>query len=159
VSGCFLPDEVATLAYASHLARSLPPAEVPFIVYLRGDLGAGKTTLARGLLRALGEQGAVRSPTYGLLAEYTPPAGRVVHLDLYRLQSADDLLALGLADHLAGSRLWLIEWPERAAGPGLPPPDAEVELAFEGSGRRVRLVPRSPLGEHWVTAVNADAGS
>jgi tRNA threonylcarbamoyladenosine biosynthesis protein TsaE len=158
VSGVYLPDETATLAYAAHLARYLPPAEVPLIVYLHGDLGAGKTTLARGLLRALGEQGAVRSPTYGLLAEYTPPAGRVVHLDLYRLQSPAELPALGLADHLADSRLWLIEWPERAAGHGLPPPDAEVELLFEGSGRRIHLLPRSPLGEHWVTAANADAG-
>lgn len=158
MSGCFLPDEAATLAYAAHLARSLPPAEVPFIVYLHGDLGAGKTTLARGLLRALGELGAVRSPTYGVLAEYNPLAGRVVHLDLYRLQSPEELPALGLADYLPGSRLWLVEWPERAAGSGLPAADAEVALAYEGSGRRIDLLPRSPLGEHWVTAANADAG-
>ncbi len=158
MSGCFLPDEAATLAYAAHLARYLPPAEAPFVVYLHGDLGAGKTTLARGLLKALGEQGTVRSPTYGLLAEYTPPAGRVVHLDLYRLQSADELLSLGLADHFPGSRLWLVEWPERAAGAGLPPADAEVRMDPEGTGRRIHLQARSPLGEHWVTAASADAG-
>jgi len=157
VSGCFLPDEAATLEYAAHLARSLP-AESPLVVYLHGDLGAGKTTLARGLLHALGETGPVRSPTYGLLTEYTPPFGRVLHLDLYRLRGPEELLALGLGDYLPDSRLWLIEWPERAAGQGLPRADAEVSLEVEGAGRRIQLRPSSVLGEHWVTTANADKG-
>jgi tRNA threonylcarbamoyl adenosine modification protein YjeE len=156
MNGVFLPDEAATLEFGAQLARGLPPPGTPLVVYLHGDLGAGKTTLARGILKALGEQGAVRSPTYGLMNEYQPPAGRVLHLDLYRLRSPDELVALGLGDHLAESRLWLIEWPERAQGRGLPPADAEVDLTVEGAGRHVSLRPRSFLGERWVTAVSAD---
>lgn len=151
----FLPDEAATLAHAAGLAAALPEAEAPLVVYLHGDLGAGKTTLARGLLRAMGETGAVRSPTYGLLAEYTPPAGRVLHLDLYRLRGAEELTALGLADYLPGSRLWLIEWPELASGHGLPAADAEIYLELMGSGRNLRLEARSSLGMRWVAAANA----
>lgn len=156
VAAQFLPDEAATLAHAARLANALPEARAPLVVYLHGDLGAGKTTLARGLLRAMGETGAVRSPTYGLLAEYTPPAGRVLHLDLYRLRGAEELAALGLADYLPESRLWLIEWPERAMGHGLPVADAEVYLDLAGTGRNLRLEPRSPLGAHWVARLNAD---
>jgi tRNA threonylcarbamoyladenosine biosynthesis protein TsaE len=157
VSGLFLADEEATLAFAARLAQSLPD-EHPMVVYLRGDLGAGKTTLTRGLLHAMGETGPVRSPTYGLLAEYTPPPGRVLHLDLYRLRDADELMALGLADHLPESRLWLIEWPEMGEGQGLPPPDIELQLDVERDGRHVRLVPQSPLGQRWVTALSAGGG-
>ena len=153
----FLPDEAATLDFAACLARSLPPAAAPLVVYLYGDLGAGKTTLARGLLHALGEKGAVRSPTYGLLAEYTLPTGHVLHLDLYRLRSPDELAGLGLADYLPDSRLWLIEWPEQAKGQGLPPADAELRLELEGAGRRIHILPCSEPGRHWVTSVSADA--
>jgi tRNA threonylcarbamoyladenosine biosynthesis protein TsaE len=110
------------------------------------------------MLHAMGEQGAVRSPTYGLLAEYTPPPGRVVHLDLYRLSGPEELAALALPDLLPGSILWLIEWPGRAASRGLPAADAEVFLDLAGTGRRLRLHACSPQGEHWVRAVSADAG-
>jgi tRNA threonylcarbamoyladenosine biosynthesis protein TsaE len=99
----------------------------------------------------------VRSPTYGLVAEYSPPAGRVLHLDLYRLRDPGELAALGLADYLTGSRLWLIEWPERAMGQGLPVADAELYLDLARSGRNIRLLPHSPLGSRWVAAVNASA--
>jgi tRNA threonylcarbamoyladenosine biosynthesis protein TsaE len=153
-----LADEAATLACAARMAQALPPGSQPLVVYLHGDLGAGKTTLARGMLRALGETGAVRSPTYGLLAEYTPPAGRVLHLDLYRLRDPEELAALGLADYLPGSRLWLIEWPELGAGQGLPPADADVHLDLAGSGRSIRCSPRTPLGERWLVGLSADAG-
>lgn len=156
MSGTFLPDESAMLQFAARMARHLPPDAAPLVVYLHGDLGAGKTTLARGLLRELGEAGPVRSPTYGLVAEYLVPAGRVMHLDLYRLNDAEELLALGLGDYLAGSRLWLIEWPERGARGGLPAADAHVWIDVEGVGRRVRVAPHSPLGERWVTAMSAD---
>jgi tRNA threonylcarbamoyladenosine biosynthesis protein TsaE len=154
----FLPDEAAMLAYAGFLAARLPVEAAPLVLYLQGDLGAGKTTLARGMLHALGETGPVRSPTYGLIAEYTTPAGRVLHLDLYRLRAPDELHALGLADYLAGSRLWLIEWPERAAGEGLPAPDATMQIELEDGGRRLRLRPHTALGQHWVRAIYADAG-
>jgi tRNA threonylcarbamoyladenosine biosynthesis protein TsaE len=158
VSTRHLPDEAATLACAAQLAQNLPASDLPLVLYLHGDLGTGKTTLARGLLHALGEPGAVRSPTYGLLNEYTLPAGRVVHLDLYRLRSPAELVALGLADHLPGSRLWLIEWPEQAAGQGLPAADVEAHLEVEGAGRRVQLDASSASGERWLAAVSADSG-
>jgi tRNA threonylcarbamoyladenosine biosynthesis protein TsaE len=154
----FLPDEAATLQFAARLARHLPQADGPLVAYLHGDLGAGKTTLTRGLLQQLGETGPVRSPTYGLVAEYALATGRVLHLDLYRLADAEELLALGLADYLPGSRLWLVEWPERGAAGGLPRADASIWIDVQGEGRTLRLEPHSPLGQHWVTAVNADEG-
>lgn len=157
VTACMLADETATLQYAARLAQALP-AHAPLVLYLHGDLGAGKTTIARGLLQALGERGAVRSPTYALMAEYEPqPALRVMHLDLYRLSDPDELHALGLADHLADSRLWLIEWPERGAGGGLPPADAHLYLEPEAGGRRVRLLAATAPGAAWVRSLDADS--
>lgn len=152
-----LADETATLRYAARLAQTLP-AHAPLVLYLHGDLGAGKTTIARGVLQALGERGAVRSPTYALMAEYEPRSGlRVLHLDLYRLSDPDELHALGLADHLPDSRLWLVEWPERGTGGGLPPPDAHLYLEPEAGGRRVRLVATTTPGAAWVRALDADS--
>lgn len=153
-----LADEAATLRFGARLARTLPQSGEPLVLYLRGGLGAGKTTLARGILRELGEQGVVRSPTYSLVSEYQPGTGRVLHLDLYRLGSREELLALGLADYLPGSRLWLIEWPERAEGGGLPAADATVYLEPEGSARRVRLESASARGARWAEVVTADSG-
>ncbi|MET0280163.1 MAG: tRNA (adenosine(37)-N6)-threonylcarbamoyltransferase complex ATPase subunit type 1 TsaE [Steroidobacteraceae bacterium] len=158
MKGTLLADEAATLDFAAQLARALPAGAAPLVLHLHGELGAGKTTLARGMLRALGETGPVRSPTYALLSEYMPPGGRVVHLDLYRLAGADELLALGLGDYLPDSRLWLVEWPDRAGGAGLPAADASVRIEVDASGRRVLLVPHTAVGQRWVTRVCADAG-
>jgi len=152
-----LVDEDATLGFAARLAAAIPQDGLPLVLYLHGDLGAGKTTLARGMLHAMGEPGAVRSPTYSLLAEYLPRGQRVLHLDLYRLDSAADLHSLGLADHLPGSVLWLIEWPERGAGGGLPAADAAVYLEPVASGARLaRLEAVSPRGLRWASAVAAN---
>lgn len=157
VTSRMLADETATLQYAARLAQALP-AHAPLVLYLHGDLGAGKTTIARGVLQALGERGAVRSPTYALMAEYEPQSGlRVLHLDLYRLSDPDELHALGLADHLPDSRLWLVEWPERGAGGGLPPADVHLYLEPEEGGRRVRLVAATTPGAAWVRALDADS--
>lgn len=153
----FLPDEDATLSFAARMARALAPGGEPLVLHLQGDLGAGKTTLARGLLGALGERGPVRSPTYALLAEYTPPGHRVLHLDLYRLDDPEELAALGLADLLPGSTLWLIEWPQKGEGGGLPPADAQVSLQPEGAGRRLVLRPVSVAGRRWISALAADS--
>jgi tRNA threonylcarbamoyladenosine biosynthesis protein TsaE len=152
-----LPDEEATEALARRAARHLPAGDAPLVLYLRGDLGAGKTTFARGMLRELGETGLVRSPSYGLLAEYPVSGGVVVHMDLYRLRAPAELHALALADLLPGSCLWLIEWPERAEGIGLPQADATVWLDVSGSGRRARLAASTERGRSWQQDVCADS--
>jgi tRNA threonylcarbamoyl adenosine modification protein YjeE len=154
----FLHDEAATMRFAARMAGLLPASTEPFVIHLHGDLGTGKTTLARGMLRALGEQGPVRSPTYGLIAQYPTALGPVLHLDLYRLRDPAELAALGLADYLQGSRLWLIEWPEKA-GSGLPAADAHVRIDVAGAGRRIQVEPASTPGHRWVAALDADPGS
>ena len=107
-------------------------------VHLEGDLGAGKTTLARGLLRALGVQGAIRSPTYTLMETYDTEAGPVLHMDLYRLNDPLELHNLGLADFPVESSWWLVEWPRKGEGL-LPPWNLRLSLRAEGSGRLIQI--------------------
>ncbi|HMA12686.1 MAG TPA: tRNA (adenosine(37)-N6)-threonylcarbamoyltransferase complex ATPase subunit type 1 TsaE [Steroidobacteraceae bacterium] len=152
-----LPDEAATGKLAARAAHHLN-ARAPLVLHLQGDLGAGKTTFARGMLRELGETGPVRSPTYGLMAEYDTPRGRVVHLDLYRLRSAAELSALGLADHLPGSLLWLVEWPEKGEGGLMPAPDALLRLEVQGAGRHAQIRALTPAGSQWLAGICADSG-
>ena len=152
-----LANEIATENLGARLARALPATAAPLVLYLHGELGAGKTTLVRGLLRALGEHGAVRSPTYSLVAEYLLAGQRFLHLDLYRLSSPDELAGLGLADQLPGSRLWLVEWPEHGQGRGLPPPDLHVFLEPDGAARRACLKMVSAQGGCWVAALATDS--
>lgn len=144
----FLPDTDATEALGAQLARSLPAQAV---VELHGDLGAGKSTLARSLLRALGVTGTIRSPTYTLVEQYPlATGGLALHLDLYRIGDAGELEFLGLD---AGEiRLWLVEWPERGQG-ALPRADLGIHLEIEGSGRRCRLSPASQVGEGWLASL------
>lgn len=139
-----LPDTEATDALGEALAATRPERAV---VHLQGDLGAGKSTLARAWLRALGVAGAIRSPTYTLVERYPVPGGEAWHLDLYRIGDAAELDYLGLDDDLA--TLWLIEWPERG-GAGLPLADLRVELAVADHGRSVRLSPASAQGTVWL---------
>ncbi|HVT35032.1 MAG TPA: tRNA (adenosine(37)-N6)-threonylcarbamoyltransferase complex ATPase subunit type 1 TsaE [Nevskiaceae bacterium] len=132
-----LPDAAATETLGAAIAHALqtyPGA----VIYLEGDLGAGKTTLARGFLHQLGVTGAVRSPTYTLLEHYTAGERRVLHMDLYRLSDPLELGNLGLADFPYGSTYWLIEWPRRG-GALLPPAVITVRLAQLGS-RRLAVV-------------------
>ena len=140
----FLPDAEATDALGRALAATQPAQAV---VYLHGDLGAGKSTLARAWLRALGVGGPIRSPTYTLVERYPIPEGEAMHLDLYRIAGAGELEFLGLDE--AGAALWLVEWPERGAG-SLPVADLQVELAVRGQGRAVRLLAMSTAGGEWV---------
>jgi len=140
----WLADEQATVQLGGALARTRPAQAV---VQLRGDLGAGKSTLARALLRALGVQGPIRSPTYTLVERYPVDGGEAWHLDLYRIGNAGELDFLGLDE--AGATLWLVEWPERGAG-ALPPTDLIVDLAVAGEGRSFRLSVASEAGQAWV---------
>jgi tRNA threonylcarbamoyladenosine biosynthesis protein TsaE len=123
------------------------------LVYLHGELGAGKTTLVRGLLRGFGHQGAVKSPTYTLVESYHLPGGVVHHLDLYRLADAEELHWLGVRDLLAGDALCLVEWPERGAGV-LPPPDLSLALVYEGTGRRLTGKALSNAGTEVLSCLN-----
>ncbi|HPF74083.1 MAG TPA: tRNA (adenosine(37)-N6)-threonylcarbamoyltransferase complex ATPase subunit type 1 TsaE [Xanthomonadaceae bacterium] len=140
-----LDDADATAAAGAALARALMDEAAPdaVAIMLEGDLGAGKTTFARGLLRALGVDGAVRSPTYTLVEPYDTRIGRVLHLDLYRIADPGELDFLGLDD--GDARLWLIEWPERGAG-ALPPADLWLSLRRDGDGRELRIEARSSRG-------------
>jgi tRNA threonylcarbamoyladenosine biosynthesis protein TsaE len=128
------------------------------IVYLEGELGAGKTTFARGVLRSLGVAGEIRSPSYTLLEPYSASGLTLVHLDLYRLRSPEELDPLGLRDFAQPGHLWLIEWPERGSG-RLPPPDLEVRLAVAAEGHSIELVSVSSFGESWLRALENAAAT
>ena len=143
----FLPDAAATDQLGQALAATRP---TPAMIHLQGDLGAGKSTLARALLRALGVQGAIRSPTYTLVERYPLPAGEAWHLDLYRIGDAGELDFLGLDGDEA--TLWLVEWPERG-GQALPHADLRVHLSQVGQGRQARLEAVSLAGETWLAAL------
>lgn len=146
----FLADPAATDALGAELAAGQPAGAV---VYLEGPLGAGKSSLARAWLRALGVQGAIKSPTYTLVERYPLPAGgEAAHLDLYRLADAGELDFLGLDDLAGQARLWLVEWPDRGAG-GLPAPDLHLRLAVDGLGRRAHLAAASERGRAWLAVL------
>lgn len=144
-----LADADATERLARVLAATAP---TPAVVHLQGDLGAGKSTLARGWLRSLGVSGAIRSPTYTLVERYPLAAGEALHLDLYRIGDGAELEFLGLDD--ADAALWLVEWPERA-GHSLPAADLLVALSIEGDGRRCALRPLSQQGRDWLARISA----
>lgn len=145
-----LDGESAQDAFGRRLAGVLVP---PCIVYLRGDLGTGKTALARGILRGLGHRGAVRSPTYTLLEPYALDRLQLYHLDLYRLSAPEELEYLGLRDLLDAGSVLLVEWPERGEG-GLPPPDLEIRIRYAGTGRDLLLVPHTAVGERVVAGLS-----
>jgi tRNA threonylcarbamoyladenosine biosynthesis protein TsaE len=134
-----LEDAAATEAAGARLARLLAP-RAGLVVYLHGELGAGKTTLVRGWLRALGVTGPIRSPTYTLVEPYELDGCSLLHLDLYRLGDATELEQLGVYDTPPAGSVWLVEWPERGAGE-LPPPDLRIFLRLSGTGREIRLEP------------------
>jgi tRNA threonylcarbamoyladenosine biosynthesis protein TsaE len=144
-----LPVSEATEALGRALATTRPAQAV---VHLQGDLGAGKSTLARALLRALGVEGAIRSPTYTLVERYPIPDGEAWHLDLYRIGDVGELDFLGLDETVA--TLWLVEWPERA-GAALPKADLLVQLATQGLGREAWLQAGTSVGEQWLTLLAA----
>jgi len=142
--------EEQTEALGAALARAVPRMLTrACVLYLRGDLGAGKTTLARGFLRGAGVEGPVRSPTYQLMEVYETSVYDVVHLDLYRIAEAKDVDALGLRDFERGGTVWLIEWPEKGKG-ALPPPDLLLELAAEQTGHTIRASAESVSGQVWM---------
>jgi tRNA threonylcarbamoyladenosine biosynthesis protein TsaE len=141
----------------SALARDLAPRlRGGGSIHLAGPLGAGKTTFARALLRALGAGERVKSPTYTLIETYVLPDLTAQHLDLYRIAAAEELEWLGLRDLADGPVLWLIEWPERGARE-IPAPDMTIRLAHAASGRDVVLHAQSDIGARWLTGFKTAA--
>jgi len=136
------------------IAATIKQLDAPLVMFLCGDLGAGKTTLSRGILRGLGHIGAVKSPTYTLVEPYDPEIGRVYHFDLYRLDDPEELEHIGFRDYLAEARLCLLEWPEHGQG-FLPQPDLTVKIAPAAEGRCVTLETCSRLGQLLADGVKA----
>lgn len=133
-----LVDLAATEALGARIAQEI--AERPGgLICLRGPLGAGKTSFARGLLRALDVTGTVRSPTFTLMEVYETPRASILHLDLYRLSERDDLYQLGVDEYPMDAWWWLVEWPERAEG-RLPPAWLDISFAYARPGRCATLV-------------------
>ncbi|HEY4341597.1 MAG TPA: tRNA (adenosine(37)-N6)-threonylcarbamoyltransferase complex ATPase subunit type 1 TsaE [Steroidobacteraceae bacterium] len=146
------PEE--TEACGAHLARAIPKSLPQMLqIQLHGDLGAGKTTLARGFLQAMGYSGLVRSPTYTLVESYALGAVTVVHSDFYRLRSPDELEALGLRDLDSANHVWLIEWPERA-GSWLPAADINITLVARPAFHSIELNAPSAAGAQWLAQLH-----
>ncbi|MEQ1622267.1 MAG: tRNA (adenosine(37)-N6)-threonylcarbamoyltransferase complex ATPase subunit type 1 TsaE [Methylococcales bacterium] len=131
----FLEDTDATEQFGRELWTQLPPK---CLVFLHGDLGAGKTTLVRGFLRAAGHVGAVKSPTYNLVEEYQVHDRKILHFDLYRVADPEELEWIGIRDYLAQDCVCFIEWSSLGQG-FLPEPDVEIFLSIQGEGRELLI--------------------
>jgi tRNA threonylcarbamoyladenosine biosynthesis protein TsaE len=149
-----LADSAATEALGRALAQSMPKADAGTatrggVVYLRGELGAGKTTCVRALLQTLGVTGLVRSPTYTLVETYVLAGLTCIHVDLYRLQTLSEIDELDLRNAVGPGALLLVEWPEKG-GSVLPPADLEVALNYAGEARQATLTAATALGARWL---------
>jgi len=163
-----LADSGVTEALGRALARSIPGImsgpdntlvgveSAGAVLYLHGELGAGKTTCVRALLRTLGVVGLVRSPTYTLVETY--PSGKLtcVHVDLYRLQDPTEVDELGLRDLVGPGCLLLVEWPEKG-GAALPPADLDLTLRYAGDAREACVTARTSLGSEWLLNLGRDS--
>ncbi|HEX8987128.1 MAG TPA: tRNA (adenosine(37)-N6)-threonylcarbamoyltransferase complex ATPase subunit type 1 TsaE [Rhodocyclaceae bacterium] len=153
-----LPDEAATLALGAALAALVRAG--PAVLALEGDLGAGKTTLVRGWLRALGDRGPVKSPTYTLVELHAVSGLNLYHFDFYRFNQPEEYLDAGLDEYFSGEGICLVEWPDKAA-PYLPAPDLSICLTVAGNARRADLSAQGERGRQWLTALakSAPAGA
>lgn len=152
---CDLPDESATLALGAALGAALVPG---LVITLEGDLGAGKTTLVRGLLRGLGYENKVKSPTYTLVEAYSAAGLDLYHFDFYRFNEPEEFLEAGLDEYFQGQGVCLVEWPDKA-GAYLPPPDLRLCLALAGAGRSATLQPTSERGAACLTSCISHAAT
>jgi tRNA threonylcarbamoyladenosine biosynthesis protein TsaE len=140
----FLAAEADTLALGAALAQGLRPG---MVIYLSGDLGAGKTTLARGVLRGLGITERVKSPTFTLLELYTISSLYLYHFDFYRFNRSDEWADAGFREYFNSESVCLVEWPEKAGGQ-LPAPDMRIEMEVDGSGRSVTISAHTEAGNN-----------
>jgi tRNA threonylcarbamoyladenosine biosynthesis protein TsaE len=138
-----LPDEEAAQAFARRFSGAVRP---PMVIYLEGDLGAGKTTFARAYIHGLGYKGYVKSPSYGLLETYRVDSQQVLHLDLYRIEDPEELEYLALRDLYDGQTVLLVEWPDRGGGL-LPAPDLVLKFDENHESRFVRISAKSKEGQ------------
>ena len=150
-----LADESETLRLGAALAACLEPG---LMIYLRGELGAGKTTLVRGILRSLGHQGPVRSPTYALVEVYDLSRLHLHHFDFYRFHDPREWIDAGFRESFDGNNVTVIEWPEKA-GPWLPPADVDIAFEFVESGRDVMLASNSAAGQKCLALLERRAPS
>lgn len=149
----FAADEEAMLALGARIAEATGGVGV---IYLHGDLGAGKTTLSRGIIRGLGHVDAVKSPTFTLVEPYEIGSLRAFHFDLYRLVDAEELEYLGIRDYFEGDALCLVEWPQRGAGV-LPKADLDITISPHGAGRALRLQAQGARGTAWCATLAVGA--
>jgi tRNA threonylcarbamoyladenosine biosynthesis protein TsaE len=140
----FLEDETATLAFGQQLAAACDTQAS--VIFLQGDLGAGKTTLSRGFLSGLGHHGKVKSPTYTLVEQYQVASNDIYHFDLYRLTDPEELEYLGLDDYFNNQSICLVEWPERGSN-YLPQPDIILQLSYQNHSRTITVSPQTELGK------------
>lgn len=144
VKSLFLPEEQATLELGGKLAAAIVPG---LFIALSGDLGSGKTTLARGILRGLGYQGRVKSPTYTLVELYKVSRLNLYHFDFYRFDDPGEFLEAGFQECFDGNNVCLVEWPERVQGL-LPQADLDIGISIEDDGRRISISADTELGKH-----------
>jgi tRNA threonylcarbamoyladenosine biosynthesis protein TsaE len=144
-----LPNAEATLRLGEALAAGVAPGRVLFI---SGDLGAGKTTLVRGLLKGLGYAGRAKSPTYALVEPYMLSRLDLYHFDFYRFKDRSEWLNSGFREHFNPDSVCVVEWPEKA-GDLLAPPDVKIRLDFDGEARRVSLEACSDAGRAWLSSL------
>ena len=140
-----LADEAETIAVGALISRAMSSG----VIFLHGNLGMGKTTLARGVIQSLGHQGAVKSPTYTLVEPYEFDDRRVYHFDLYRLGDPEELEYMGIRDYFENSSLCLVEWSEKGEG-FLPAADLDLYLEPEALGRKITVFARTELGQFSV---------
>jgi len=144
-----VPDEASVAALAARFARCV---QAPLVMFLTGDLGAGKTTFARAFIQALGYSGYVKSPSYGLLESYLVAGMSILHLDLYRIEDPEELEFLALRDLFASDTILLVEWPEKGLG-GLPPADVHLQFGETNDMRYIKFCVNTPAGEALKQAV------
>jgi tRNA threonylcarbamoyladenosine biosynthesis protein TsaE len=145
-----LKDEQATIEIGTELAKIIKQQSKGLVVYLYGDLGAGKTTLTRGFVRGMGHQGKVKSPTYTLVEPYDLDDWQVYHFDLYRLADPEELEYMGIRDYFNDNCCSFIEWPEKGAG-FIVKADLHINLAYSSEQREIELTAQTPWGDKILT--------
>ena len=145
----YLADEQAMSDFGARIARV---TQGHGLIFLEGNLGMGKTTLSRGIIRGLGHVGSVKSPTFTLVEPYEIGDVRAFHFDLYRLVDPEELEFLGIRDYFEDDAMCLIEWPDKGAG-FLPKPDLTITISPQDSGRSLKILSQGSRGEAWCAAL------